>query len=192
MATRGMNIDAVHFHSYPYTSLEAKEKTIRLAQIAASYCQGIRLYILNFTKVQMKIKERAAQEWSTILLRMAMMEAAEKAALKIKSKCLITGESLSQVASQTVENLNCTQSRIKLPVLRPLIGLNKENIIKEARRIGTFDVSIQPYQDCCTLFTPVHPVLHGDPEEAGRLYEALEIEPLINESLENYELVKCG
>jgi thiamine biosynthesis protein ThiI len=192
MATRGMNIDAIHFHSYPYTSKEAKDKTIRLAQIAGSYCQGIRLYILNFTQVQMRIKERAPQEWTTVLLRMAMMEAAEKAALKIKSKCLITGESLSQVASQTVENLSCTQSRIKLPVLRPLIGFNKENIIKEAQRIGTFEVSIQPYQDCCTLFTPVHPVLHGDPAEAGRLYEALEIEPLIDEALQNYELVKCG
>jgi thiamine biosynthesis protein ThiI len=190
MATRGMNIDALHFHSYPYTSNEAKEKTIRLARIMDSYCQGIRLFILNFTKVQMVIKERAPQEWSTVLLRMAMMEAAEKAALKIKSKCIITGESLSQVASQTVENLSCTQSRIKLPVLRPLIGFNKENIITEARRIGTYEVSILPYQDCCTLFTPAHPVLHGNPEEAGRLYEALELEPLINEALENYELVK--
>jgi thiamine biosynthesis protein ThiI len=121
---------------------------------------------------------------------MAMMEAAEKAAHKIKCKCLITGESLSQVASQTIENLSCTQSRIKLPVIRPLIGMNKENIIKEAQRIGTYDVSILPFSDCCTLFSPKHPVIYGEPAQAIALYEALELEPLINEALNNYELVK--
>jgi len=192
MACRGMSIDAVHFHSYPYTSLEAKEKVVRLAGIVGSYCMGIRAFILNFTKVQMRIKERAPLEWTTVLLRMAMMEAAEKAALKIKSKCLITGESLSQVASQTIENLSCTQSRIKLPVLRPLIGWNKESIIREAERIGTYEVSIEPYEDCCVLFSPPHPILHGDANEACALYEALELQPLIDEALETYELVKCG
>jgi thiamine biosynthesis protein ThiI len=191
MACRGMSIDAVHFHAYPYTSLEAKQKVARLAGIAASYCMGIRLYILSFTKVQMRIKERAPLEWTTVLLRMAMMEAAEKAALTIKCKCLITGESLSQVASQTIENLSCAQSRIKLPVLRPLIGWNKENIIREAERIGTYEVSIEPYEDCCTLFTPPHPILHGDIDQANTLYETLELESLIDEALETYELVKC-
>jgi len=190
MACRGMSIDAVHFHSYPYTSLEAKQKVIRLAEITGSYCMGIRLYILNFTKVQMRIKERAPSPWTTVLLRMAMMEAAEKAALKTKCKALITGESLSQVASQTIENLNCTQSRIKLPVLRPLIGFDKEKIIKEAQRIGTFEVSIQPFVDCCTLFSPRHPVLHGDVAQANSLYEALEPGELIDEALADYELVK--
>jgi len=191
MACRGMGIDAVHFHAYPYTSLEAKQKVIRLAGIAGSYCMGIRLYILSFTKVQMRIKERAPLEWATVLLRMAMMEAAEKAALKIKDKCLITGESLSQVASQTIENLSCAQSRIKLPVLRPLIGWNKDNIIREAERIGTYEVSIEPYEDCCVLFSPPHPILHGDVNQANTLYETLELEPLIDEALQNYELVKC-
>jgi len=190
MAVRGMGIDAIHFHSYPYTSLEAKQKVIRLAEITGSYCMGIRLYILNFTAVQMRIKERAPEAWTTVLLRMAMMEAAEKTALKIKCKCLVTGESLSQVASQTIENLSCTQSRIKLPVLRPLIGMNKENIIRESERIGTFEISIQPFEDCCTLFTPRHPMLYGEPAEANSLYESMELEPLIDESLRNYELVK--
>ena len=190
MAARGMNIDAVHFHAYPYTSHEAKQKVIYLAKITGAYCMGIRLYILNFTKVQMKIKECSPHPWTTILLRMAMMEASEKAAKKIKCKCLITGESLSQVASQTIENLTCTQSRISLPVLRPLIGFNKEDIIKKAKQIGTFDTSIQPYQDCCTLFNPPHPVLHGSAEEANALYEKLELESLIDESLQNHELVK--
>jgi thiamine biosynthesis protein ThiI len=190
MACRGMSIDAVHFHTYPYTSIEAKQKTIRLAEITGAYCMGIHLYILNFTQVQMRIKERAPAPWLTILLRMAMMETAEKAAFKTKAKCLITGESLSQVASQTIENLNCTESRIKLPVLRPLIGFNKEKIIREAERIGTFETSIQPYEDCCVLFSPPHPILHGDPSEACALYETLELQPLIDEALQNYELVK--
>jgi thiamine biosynthesis protein ThiI len=119
-----------------------------------------------------------------------MMEAAEKAAQKIKCKCLITGESLSQVASQTIENLTCTQNRLKLPVLRPLIGFSKENIIKEARRLGTYDVSIEPHQDCCTLFNPPHPVLHGNTIEANALYEKLELTELIDEALRDYELIK--
>jgi len=190
MACRGMNIDAIHFHAYPYTSLEAKQKVMRLAGITGSYCMGIRLYILNFIKVQMRIKERAPPPWTTILLRMAMMEAAEKTADKTKSKCLITGESLSQVASQTIENLNCTQSRIKLPVLRPLIGFSKEDIILKAKKIGTFETSIEPYEDCCVLFTPPHPVLHGNVTEANTIYETLELEPLIDEALQNQELVK--
>ena len=190
MAARGMSIDAIHFHSYPYTPQEAKQKAVHLAEIVGSYCMGIRLYILNFTQVQIRIKENAPREWTTILLRMAMMEAAEKAALVIKAKCLITGESLSQVASQTIENLSCTQSRIKLPVFRPLIGWNKENIIKEAQRIGTYEVSIQPYEDCCMLFSPPHPVLYGDVNEACALYETLELPPLIDEALKNYELVR--
>jgi thiamine biosynthesis protein ThiI len=190
MASRGMIIDAIHFHAYPYTSQEAKEKVIKLAQLTGAYCMGIRLYILNFTKVQMRIKELAPNSWTTVLLRMAMMEAAQKAAEKIKCKCLITGESLSQVASQTIENLNCTQSRVKLPVLRPLIGFSKEDIIQKARRIGTFETSIKPFEDCCTLFTPKHPVLHGSLEEANILYEKLELENLIDEALQDYELVR--
>jgi tRNA uracil 4-sulfurtransferase len=188
MACRGMSVDAVHFHAYPYTSLEAKQKVIQLSQIIGAYCMGARLYTLNFTQVQQRIKERAPAEWTTVILRMAMMEAAEKAAGKIKSKCLITGESLSQVASQTIENLRCTESRIKLPVLRPLIGMDKEYIIRKAEKIGTYEVSILPYADCCTLFSPEHPILHGDIEKALAIYESLEIEPLIDEALGGYEV----
>lgn len=188
MACRGMNIDAIHFHSYPYTSNEAKQKAIDLAKIIDSYCAGVRNFILNFTQVQMRIKEKAPPPWVTVLLRMAMMEAAEKAARKLKCKCLITGESLSQVASQTIENLSCTQSRIKLPVIRPLIGMSKDHIINEARYIGTYDISIKPFKDCCMLFSPKHPVLYGNIEEANRLYEALELEPLIDEALAEYEV----
>jgi thiamine biosynthesis protein ThiI len=192
MASRGMGIDAVHFHAYPYTSAEARQKTVHLAETLGGYCMGIRLYVVGFTKVQMRIKESAPLPWATVLLRMAMMECAEKIALKIKSKCLITGESLSQVASQTIENLNCTQSVVTLPVLRPLIGLDKDAIIRKAEQIGTYRTSIEPYEDCCVLFSPPHPVLRGDLDEASGLYQALELDPLITEALREYETVKCG
>jgi thiamine biosynthesis protein ThiI len=189
MASRGMGIDAVHFHAYPYTSEEAKQKTIRLARILGGYCMGIRLYIIGFTKVQMRIKERAPQPWSTVLLRMAMMDCAEKIARKIKAKSIITGESLSQVASQTIENLSCTQIRVTLPVLRPLIGTDKQTIIRKAEQIGTYRTSIEPYQDCCVLFNPPHPILRGNPAEAVQLYEALELDLLIEEALGECEIV---
>jgi thiamine biosynthesis protein ThiI len=192
MAVRGMGIDAVHFHAYPYTSEEARQKTVRLAEIVGSYCMGVRLYIINFAPVQLRIKERAPNPWATVLLRMAMMEAAEKTALKIKSKSLITGESLSQVASQTVENISCIESRSNLPILRPLIGLCKDEIIRQSERIGAYAVSIQPYADCCTLFSPPHPVLRGGVAEALALYEELELEPLIEEALQSCETAKCG
>jgi thiamine biosynthesis protein ThiI len=187
MAVRGMSIDAVHFHAYPYTSEEARQKTVRLAEIVGSYCMGVRLYIINFSPVQLRIKERAPNPWATVLLRMAMMETAEKTALKIKSKCLITGESLSQVASQTIENISCAESRIKLPVLRPLIGFCKDDIIRQSKRIGAYAVSIQPYEDCCSLFSPTHPVLRGGVSNAQALYEKLELEPLIEQALQSCE-----
>jgi len=177
----------VHFHAYPYTSTEAQEKVARLAKILGAYTLGTRLFIVGFTKVQTRIKDRAPLPWSTVLLRMAMMDCAEKIARKIKSKCLITGESLSQVASQTIENLTCTQSRIKVPVLRPLIGANKDAITIRAKQIGTYSISIEPYEDCCVLFSPPHPILRGDPVEAAKLYEALELEPLIEEALRDSE-----
>jgi thiamine biosynthesis protein ThiI len=190
MASRGMGIDAVHFHACPYTSVEARDKTVRLAEILGGYCMGVRLYIVGFTKVQLRIKENAPLPWATVLLRMAMMDCAEKIALKIKSKCLITGESLSQVASQTIENLSCTQSMVTLPVLRPLIGMDKDSIIRKAEQIGTYRTSIEPYQDCCVLFSPPHPVLRGDLTEAAALYKALELDPLIAEALRECEVIK--
>jgi thiamine biosynthesis protein ThiI len=192
MASRGMGIDAVYFHAWPYTSDEARQKVVRLAEILGRYTLGIRLHTLGFTKIQQRIKERAPLPWTTVLLRMAMMETAEKIALRTKAKCLITGESLSQVASQTLENLSCTQSRLTLPVLRPLIGMDKENIIRRAETIGTYTTSILPYQDCCVLFSPPHPILRGEPAEAGRLYGDLEIEPLIAEALAEAAVEKCG
>ena len=192
MASRGMILDAVYFHAYPYTSEEARGKAVRLAEILGRYTQGIRLYVIGFTALQARIKEKAPEEWRTVLLRMAMMDCAEKLAIRLGDKCLISGESLSQVASQTIENITCCQSIVKLPVLRPLIGMNKENIITVAEEIGTYTTSILPYEDCCILFSPPHPVLRGDPVEALKLYEELETEALVEEALVNAKKEKCS
>ncbi|MDR0473363.1 MAG: tRNA 4-thiouridine(8) synthase ThiI [Treponema sp.] len=183
MASRGMRLDGVYFHAHPYTSDEALKKAVTLAEILGRYTLGLRLFIVNFTPMQIRIKESAPEAWRTVLLRMAMMDCAEKLARKRGDKCLVTGESLSQVASQTVENISCTQSMISLPVLRPLIGMDKEQIIRTAEKIGTYKTSILPFEDCCVLFSPAHPVIHGNPEEARRLYAGLEPEPLIDEAL---------
>jgi len=192
MATRGMALDAVYFHAYPYTSDQAKAKTVRLAEILGRYTQGIRLYVISFTAMQARIKERSPEAWRTVLLRMAMMDCAEKLARRLEDKCLVSGESLTQVASQTIENITCTESLVKMPVLRPLIGMNKESIIITAEAIGTYTTSILPYEDCCVLFSPPHPVLRGNPLEAIKLYEELEATPLIDEALSNAEKVKCS
>ncbi|MDR2096152.1 MAG: tRNA 4-thiouridine(8) synthase ThiI [Treponema sp.] len=192
MCSRGMHMEAVYFHAWPYTSDEARQKVVRLAEITGSYGLGVRLHIIPVTTIQMRIKERAPAEWTTVLLRMAMMEAAENLAVMRRAKCLITGESLSQVASQTIENINCTQSRLKMPVLRPLIGMDKEDIIRLAKKIGTYETSILPYQDCCVLFSPPHPILRGDPRHAQRLYEELELQPLIEDALKEMTVEKCA
>jgi len=192
VASRGMMLDAVYFHAYPYTSEKAREKTVKLAEILGSYTQGIRLYVIGFTAVQARIKEKAPDEWKTVLLRMAMMDCAEKLAQRLGDKCLISGESLSQVASQTIENITCSQSVVKLPVLRPLIGMNKESIIRVAEEIETYSTSILPYEDCCVLFSPPHPVLRGNPLEALKLYQELEADALIEEALLNAEKEKCS
>jgi thiamine biosynthesis protein ThiI len=192
MASRGMALDAVYFHAFPYTSEKAKEKTVKLAEILGRYTQGIRLFVIGFTLVQVRIKEKAPEAWRTILLRMAMVECAEKLAIRERDKCLISGESLSQVASQTIENITCVQHRLKMPVLRPLIGTNKEDIIAMGESIGTYKTSILPYEDCCVLFSPPHPVLRGDPTEAGKLYEDLNAGPLIEEAIKTAEMVKCS
>ena len=192
MASRGLLLDAVYFHAYPYTSDKAREKTVRLAEILGRYTQGIRLFVIGFTAVEARIKEKAPEAWRTVLLRMAMMDCAQRLALKQRAKCLVSGESLSQVASQTVENISCTQSVVKLPVLRPLIGMNKEDIIAFAENIGTYETSILPYEDCCILFSPPHPVLRGDPAEALKLYEDLNALPIIEEALTKAETEKCS
>jgi thiamine biosynthesis protein ThiI len=192
MALRGMRINAVYFHAYPYTSEEARLKVVRLAEIISRYALSINLTTINFTKVQMKIKDGAPEEWTTVLLRMAMMETASRLARSQKCKCLITGESLAQVASQTIENISCTESRAQYPVLRPLIGTDKEDITKTSIAIGAYETSILPYQDCCVLFSPPHPVLRGDPAVANELYDKLDLPPLLSEALAEKTTERCA
>ena len=192
MAQRGMRLEAIYFHAYPYTSEDAQKKVHRLASIVSQYALSIRLHTIPFTQIQLRIKERAPDQWSTVLLRMAMMDAAGQLARRNRMRCLITGESLSQVASQTVENIQCTESTAGLPVFRPLIGTDKEQTIKIAQEIGTYETSILPYEDCCVLFSPAHPVLHGKLEEARELYATLELDELLEAALHNELLEKCG
>ncbi|WP_304241454.1 tRNA uracil 4-sulfurtransferase ThiI [Gracilinema caldarium] len=191
MANRGMRLEAIYFHAYPYTSEEAQKKVHKLASIISQYALPVRLHTIPFTQIQVRIKQRSPEQWSTVLLRMAMMDAAGRLARRNRIHCLVTGESLSQVASQTVENIQCTESTARLPVFRPLIGTDKEETIRIAREIGTYETSILPYEDCCVLFSPAHPILHGHIDEAKALYESLELEDLLEEALRNEKIEKC-
>ena len=190
MLFRGMKVDYVYFHSHPYTSLEAQQKVETLASILARYGLGGYLTVVSFTKVQQHLKRTVPEPYLTLLLRMCMMHTAEMLAEKINAQCLVTGESLAQVASQTIENLTITDSCAKLPILRPLIGMDKEEIIRYAVDIGTYQTSILPYEDCCVLFSPKHPVLHTRQQDAEDIYMRINIEPLLTEAFEQRETKK--
>ena len=190
MLRRGMKIECCYFHSYPYTSEEAKQKVVTLAQKLAYY--GIQTYlnIIPFTDVQMRIKEKAPEAWSTLILRVCMMKVANLLAKRCNAKCIITGESLGQVASQTIENMTVTEHFSEFPMMRPCCGLDKEEIIKTAEEIDTYETSILPYEDCCVLFSPRHPVLRGKVEDAEQIYAELEVDDLIKKAYEEREIVK--
>jgi thiamine biosynthesis protein ThiI len=192
MALRGMSLSALYFHAYPYTSDDAKNKVLQLAKIIAPYSIGMKVFVVSFTEVEKRIHEKAPHAWATVLLRMAMMECASLIARRNKCKALVTGESLSQVASQTTENMNASQSRATLPVFRPLIGMDKEEITARAIKIGTYQTSILPFQDCCALFSPQHPILRASLEEAGELYDGLELGCLIMDAIHSKEIHKMG
>ena len=187
MMRRGMKVDCVYFHAYPYTSAEAQQKVEDLAKIIARYGVDTHINIIPFTEVQMRIRQRAPENFSTLLLRMCMMRAATLLADRIKAHCLISGESLGQVASQTVQNMAVTESASTYPLLRPLVGLDKEEIVETAKAIGTYETSILPYEDCCVLFSPKHPVLRASVEEAQRLYQELDTEELIQAAFDKRE-----
>ncbi len=190
MLRRGMKIECCYFHSYPYTSEEAKQKVVTLAQKLAYYGITTYLNIIPFTDVQIKIKEKAPEAWSTLILRVCMMKVANILAKRCNAKCIITGESVGQVASQTIENMTVTEHFSEFPLLRPLCGMDKEEIIKDAYFIDTYETSILPYEDCCVLFSPRHPVLRGTVEQAEEIYKSLEVDDLINEAYNNREIVK--
>ena len=156
-AKRGVAVDAVYFHSPPYTSARAKEKVKDLAERLAFYTGGLRLYVVHFTDVQLKLRERTPPEKLTTLLKRSMLKVTERIAAENKSLALVTGDSLGQVASQTMESIFAIDSAAQYPILRPLVGMNKQEIITMAQRIGTYDISIRPYEDCCTIFVADHP-----------------------------------
>ena len=155
-----------------------------LAQTLSEYGIAVNLNVIPFTDVQMRIKEKSPSPWTTLLLRICMMKVANLCATRTGASCIITGESLGQVASQTIPNLTVTEHFAKFPLFRPLIATDKEDITKVAREIGSYETSILPYEDCCVLFSPKHPILKATVEEAEELYKALEIEKLIQESFE--------
>lgn len=192
MIRRGMKIDCLYFHSHPYTSPEAQQKVEDLAKTLAVFGIGTHLNIVPFTQVQQRIRDAAPPDYATLLLRICMMKVANKMCEVTGSKAIITGESLGQVASQTIENLIVTNSYAAYPVLRPLVGLDKEEIIITAKAIDTYEISILPYEDCCVLFSPKHPVLRADPAVTKEIYEKMDIEELIEEAFRTREHKRFG
>ncbi|PIE98205.1 MAG: tRNA 4-thiouridine(8) synthase ThiI [Treponema sp.] len=192
MISRGMKIDCLYFHSYPYTSHEAQEKVEKLAAILAKYNLGTYLNIVSFTKIQQHIKDNVPEAYMTLMMRICMMKIADMTARYIKAKCLITGESLAQVASQTAENLNITNSASDALIFRPLIGLDKQEITEIAQYIGTYEISILPHPDCCVLFSPKHPTLHTSFDDAWQIFEKMQIDEMLKEAFENREVKKIG
>ncbi len=189
IAKRGVELEAVNFFSYPYTSERAKEKVIELASIIARYTSKIDLYIVPFTEIQLAIRDNCPEEHMTLIMRRFMMRIAERLARKHKSESLITGESLGQVASQTMGAIDVTNSVVDMPVLRPLIGMDKEEIIVRSRKIDAFETSILPYEDCCTVFTPKHPTTNPKRRTVERTEAVLDIEGLIEKAIDGVEKI---
>ena len=191
IAKRGVHINAVHFHSYPYTSDRAKEKVLDLARILSESCCGIRVHVVPFTKIQMEIHEKCPDEYTTLIMRRFMMRIAERVAISEKSEALITGESIGQVASQTMTALGTTDMVVNMPVFRPVIGFDKTEIIAIAEKIGTMETSSLPYEDCCTVFTPRHPATHPHLDIILEAEAKLDMEALIQEAMDGIEIVTC-
>lgn len=190
IAKRGVEINAVNFFSYPYTSDRAKEKVIELASIIARYTSKINLYIVPFTDIQLQIREHCPEEHMALLMRRFMMRISERIARQTKSVALITGESVGQVASQTLAALDVTNAVIDMPVLQPLIGMDKIEVIDRSREIGTFETSILPYEDCCTVFTPKHPTVNPRRANIEKSESRLDVDRLIEEAMAGIEKIE--
>ena len=189
MAKRGMRIEAVHFHSYPYTSPRAQQKVEDLCATLAGYMGTIRMHVVNLLPIQEEIVKNCPEEETTLLVRRFMMRIAESIAIRKKDMMLITGEDLGQVASQTAEALVVTDSVVKMPVMRPLIAMDKVDIMDKAKEIGTYDISIQPYEDCCTVFLPKHPVTKPKLSKIEKSEEALDVEALVSAAVDSAEVI---
>ena len=190
IAKRGVALEMVHFFSYPYTSQEAKDKVIELARLLTAYCGRLTLHIVPFTAIQEELRRSCPEELFTVVMRRFMMRIAQEVAKRCGAKALVTGECLGQVASQTMEAMACTGAVVDLPILRPCIGMDKEEIVQISRKIGTYETSILPYEDCCTVFTPRHPRLRPTVGEMQYAEEKLDIEGLVAEAVAGIERVQ--
>ena len=188
MAKRGLVLNAIHFASPPYTSPQAEEKVHNLLRKVSKYSGNITLFTVGFTEIQEAIRDNCPEELFTLVMRRFMMRISQRIADKEECKALITGESLGQVASQTLNALACTDAVVGMPVFRPVIGLDKEEIIKISRQIDTFDISIEPYEDCCTVFTPKHPKTKPQISVLEQAEQNLDVEALIERALENIKI----
>ena len=189
IARRGVILEAIHFHSFPYTSEKAKQKVIDLAGILSEYCGPIKLHVVNFTEIQMEIHEKCPPEELVIIMRRIMMRIAQRVAEREGARALVTGESIGQVASQTMDSLYVTNSVVQIPVFRPLIGMDKQEIMEKAMKIGTYETSILPYEDCCTVFVPKHPVTRPKLEKIEASEMNLDIDDLVEKGLEGIEVI---
>ncbi len=189
LARRGLTIEAIHFHSYPYTSELAKQKVISLAKTMCDYLGSIRMHFISVTHIQEEIHKKCDGDFMITLLRRMMMRIAESIAKQNEAGALITGESLGQVASQTLQSINATNAVVDIPIFRPLIGFDKQDIMDVAHKIGTYEISIQPYEDCCTVFLPKNPVTKPKIEKVLREEAKLDIDALLNESLQSEEIM---
>ena len=192
IAKRGVELCCVHYHSFPYTSERAREKVLELARELSEYCGKMRVHVVPFTEIQLKIHELCPENFTTLIMRRYMMRIAERLARADGAQALVTGESVGQVASQTMEALGCTDEVVGMPVFRPLIGMDKSEIIERAEKIGTFETSSLPYEDCCTVFTPKHPATHPRIELVRNAEEALCSEALIEAAIAGTEVVEVG
>ena len=192
IARRGVRLIPVHFFSFPYTSQQAKDKVIELAGQVSEYAGRMTVEVVPFTHIQEEIRDKCPEEYFTLIMRRFMMRIAQRIARDTGASAIVTGENLGQVASQTMEAMASTQAVIDMPVLQPLIGMDKEEIITIARRIGTFETSILPYEDCCTVFTPRHPKTHPKLDEVARVESALDVEALVDEAVAGIERIRVG
>ena len=190
IAKRGVSLDMVHFFSYPYTSPEAKEKVLELARLLTPWCGHLTVHVVPFTAIQEELRRSCPEEMFTLVMRRFMMRIAQRVAKRCGAKALVTGESLGQVASQTMDAMTVTGQVVDIPVLRPVVGMDKEEIVQISRKIGTYDTSILPYEDCCTVFTPRHPRLRPTVEEAEAAEAGLDIEAMVQAAVDGIERIR--
>ena len=190
IAKRGVQLELLHFASPPYTSQQAREKVLQLAQELTVWCGRLTVHVVPFTEIQEEIRRKCPEDHFTLIMRRFMMRLGDALAHELACKAIVTGESLGQVASQTIQALVVSDDVATLPVLRPLIGLDKEEIVRIARHVGTFDTSILPYEDCCTVFTPRHPKTKPDLEQVREYEAALDIDGLCGKALAGREMIR--